>query len=63
MPESKKASNFFKDMLYRMCKSLNLSFQSLSREITTRHSSDGGEFGERIDSVKDAEHRLFRREP
>src|SRR3982074_574401 len=41
-----------------MCKSLNLSFQSLSREIATRHSSHGGEFGERIDSVKDAEHRL-----
>jgi hypothetical protein len=44
------------------CKSLNLSFQSLSREIATRHSSHGGEFGERIDSVKDAEHRLRRRE-
>jgi hypothetical protein len=43
-------------------KSLNLSFQSLSREIATRHSSHGGEFGERIDSVKDAEHRLRRRE-
>ena len=33
------------------CKSLNLSFQSLSREIATRHSSHDGEFGERIDSV------------
>jgi hypothetical protein len=36
------------------CKSLNLSFQSLSREIATCHSSHGGKFGERIDSVKDA---------
>jgi hypothetical protein len=29
--------------------SLNLRFQSLSREITTCCSSRGGEFGERID--------------
>jgi hypothetical protein len=39
-----------------------LSFQSVLPEIATRHSSLGGEFGERIDSVKDAEHRLRRRE-
>jgi hypothetical protein len=51
------------DCRHFTCKSLNLSFQSLSREIATRHSSDGGEFGERIDSVTDAEHRLSRREP
>jgi Integrase core domain len=37
-----------------ICKGLDLSFQSLSREIATRHSSHGGEFGERIDAVKDA---------
>jgi hypothetical protein len=37
-----------------MCKNLNLRFQSLSREIATRHSSLGAKFGERIDSVKDA---------
>jgi hypothetical protein len=37
-----------------MRKSLNLSFQSLSWDIATCHSSHGGEFGERIDSVKDA---------
>jgi hypothetical protein len=39
-----------------------LRFRSLSLEIATRHSSHGGEFGERIDPVKDAEHRLRRRE-
>jgi hypothetical protein len=39
-----------------------LSFRALSREIAACHSSHGGEFGERIDSVKDAEHRLRRRE-
>ena len=32
--------------------------QSLSQEIATRHSSHGGEFGERIDAFKDAEHRV-----
>ena len=37
-----------------MCKRLNLSFQSLPREIATCHSSHGGEFGGRINSVKDA---------
>ena len=31
-----------------------MSFQSLPREIATCHSSHGGEFGGRIDSVKDA---------
>jgi len=45
-----------------ICKILNLSFQSLTRDIATRHASLGGEFGERIDSVKDAEHRVRRRE-
>jgi hypothetical protein len=44
------------------CKSLNLSCQSLSRDIATCHSSHGGECGERIVSVKYAEHRLRRRE-
>jgi hypothetical protein len=39
----------------------DLRFQS--RAIATCPSSLGGEFGERIDSVKDAEHRLCRREP
>lgn len=43
-------------------KSLKLSFQSPSREIAMRHSSHGGQFGERIDFVKDAEHRLRQRE-
>jgi hypothetical protein len=43
-------------------KRLDLRFQSLSREIAARHSSHGGEFGERIDPVKDAKHRLRRRE-
>jgi hypothetical protein len=37
-----------------ICKSLDLRFQSLLQEIATRHSSHGGEFGERIDPVKDA---------
>jgi hypothetical protein len=37
-----------------MCKRLDLRFQSVSREIATRHSSQGGEFGERNRSVKDA---------
>jgi hypothetical protein len=31
-------------------------------EITPCHSSLGGEFGEGIDVVKDAQHRLRRRE-
>ncbi|MGH6862783.1 MAG: hypothetical protein ACRECN_00670 [Methylocella sp.] len=31
-----------------------MRFQSLSLEIATRHSSHGGEFGERIEPVKDA---------
>jgi hypothetical protein len=37
-----------------ICKGLDVRFPSLSREIATRHSSHGGEFGERIDSIKDA---------
>ena len=36
------------------CKSWDLRFQALPDEIATCHSSLGGEFGERIDSVKDA---------
>ena len=40
------------------CKIRDLSFQALSREIATRHLSHAGELGERIDSAKDAEHRL-----
>jgi hypothetical protein len=39
-----------------------LRFQALPDEITTCHSSLGGEFGEWIDVVKDARHRLRRRE-
>jgi len=66
MAETKKdaliAFDAFVEIYDIKCQSLNLSFQSLSREIATRHSSHGGEFGERIDSVKDAEHRLRRRE-
>ncbi len=34
-----------------LCKTLDLSFQSLSQESTTHHSSQGGELGERIDPV------------
>ncbi len=45
-----------------MCKILDLRFQALPDEITTCHSSLGGEFGEWIDVVKDAQHRLRRRE-
>jgi hypothetical protein len=41
-----------------LCESWDLRFRTLSREIATCHSSLGGKFGERIDSVKDAEHRL-----
>ena len=37
-----------------ICKNWDLRFPSLSREITTCHSSFGGECGERIDSVKDS---------
>jgi hypothetical protein len=48
--------------LHVFCKSLDLRFQSLPLEIAARHSSHGGEFGERIDPVKDAAHRLRRRE-
>jgi hypothetical protein len=40
------------------CKIRDLSFQSLSREIATRHLSHAGELGELIDSVIDVEHRL-----
>ena len=36
------------------CKILDLRFQALPDEIATRHSSLGGEFGEWIDIVKDA---------
>jgi hypothetical protein len=32
-------------------------------EIAARHSSLGGKLGERIAVVKDAKHRLSRREP
>ncbi|MGH6842334.1 MAG: hypothetical protein ACREDV_09635 [Methylocella sp.] len=39
-----------------------MSFQALPDEIAACHSFLGGEFGERIDVVKDAKHRL-RREP
>jgi hypothetical protein len=45
-----------------ICKRLDLRFQSLSREIAARHSSHGAKFGERVDPVKDGEHRLRRRE-
>jgi hypothetical protein len=38
-----------------------LRFQALPDEITACHSSLGGEFGEWIDVVKDAQHRLCRR--
>ena len=37
-----------------ICEILDLSFQALPDEIKTCHSSLGGEFGERIDVVKDA---------
>jgi hypothetical protein len=43
------------------CKMLDLRFQALPDEITACHSSLGGEFGEGIDVVKDAQHRLRRR--
>jgi hypothetical protein len=39
----------------------HLRFQP-PQEIGTSHSSHGGEFGERVDPVKDAKHRLCRRE-
>jgi hypothetical protein len=42
-------------------KILDLRFQALPDEIATRHSSHGGEFGEWIDIVKDAQHRPRRR--
>jgi hypothetical protein len=45
-----------------MCKILDLRFQAVPDEITPCHSSLGGEFGEGIDVVKDAQHRLRRRE-
>ncbi len=50
--------------LTRPCRSkiLDLRFQALPDEITACHSSLGGEFGEWIDVVKDAQHRLRRRE-
>ena len=44
------------------CKILDLRFQALPDEITACHSSLGGEFGDWIDVVKDAQHRLRRRE-
>jgi hypothetical protein len=44
------------------CKILDLRFQAVPGEITPCHSSRGGEFGEGIDVVKDAQHRLRRRE-
>ena len=44
------------------CKILDLRFQAVPDEITPCHSSLGGEFGEGIDVVKDAQHRLRRRE-
>jgi superfamily I DNA/RNA helicase len=43
----------------------SLSFRSApspARGIATRHSSHGGEFGERLDLVNDAEDRLRRSE-
>jgi hypothetical protein len=43
------------------CKSWDLRFRALSREIVTCHSSLGGEFGERIDLSR-MQHRLRRRE-
>jgi hypothetical protein len=43
-------------------KILDLRFQALPDEITACHSSLGGEFGEWLDVVKDAQHRLRRRE-
>jgi hypothetical protein len=45
-----------------ICKILDLRFQALPDEITACHSSFGGEFDEWIDVVKDAQHRLRRRE-
>jgi hypothetical protein len=44
------------------CKSWNLRFRAPAREITTCHSSLGGEFGERLAPGKDAKHRLRWRE-
>jgi hypothetical protein len=39
-----------------------LRFRAPAREITTCHSSLGGEFGERLAPGKDAKHRLRWRE-
>jgi hypothetical protein len=44
------------------CKRLDLIFPSLARDIATRHSCHGGEFGDRLDPVNDAEDRLRRSE-
>jgi hypothetical protein len=44
------------------CNSWNLRFRAPAREITTCHSSLGGEFGERLAPGKDAKHRLRLRE-
>jgi hypothetical protein len=44
------------------CEILDLRFQAVPDEITPCHSSLGGEFGEGIDVVKDAQQRLRRRE-
>jgi hypothetical protein len=43
------------------CKILDLRFQALPDDITACHSSLGGQFGERINSVKDASRKDARR--
>ena len=45
-----------------MSTSLDVIWQTLPDEIESRHSSLGGELGERIAVVKDAKHGLCRRE-
>ncbi len=43
------------------CKNLDLRLRTVLAEIADCLASDGGEFGERAEPVKDAKHRLGRR--
>ncbi len=45
-------------MTVLMCKNLDLRLRTVLAEIADRLASDGGEFGERAEPVKDAKHRL-----
>jgi hypothetical protein len=58
-----QAENGYVAQAQIICKSLNVIGQTFPDEIESRHSSLGGEFGERIAVVEDVKHRLRRREP